>query len=152
MRRQPARGVGFTLLELMIVVAIVGILAALAYPGYVEYVRAGRRADAEAALVELASRMERYYSEHLTYEGAATSADQPRFYADQVPVGGGRAYYRLRITAADHNSFTLRAIPVNDQAGDGFLQLKSTGKRAWDRDNSNSIAVPEEQCWREQCG
>ena len=51
---------GFTLIELMIVVAIIGILAAIAYPSYQEYVRRTKRTDAQADMMELANRLQRY--------------------------------------------------------------------------------------------
>lgn len=145
--RQP----GFTLIELIIVMAIVGILVAIAYPGYREFVRDGRRADAKAALMDLASGMERYYSENLTYQNAASNDDTPRFFPNQVPLDGGRAYYELTIESADDESFTLRAEPINAQSGDGFLRLRGSGKRAWDRDDSGAITSPGEQCWQDTC-
>ena len=64
------RNQGFTLVELMIVVAIVAILAAIAYPSYKEYVRKSRRADAKAVLVEAAQFMERVYTEDFSYASA----------------------------------------------------------------------------------
>ena len=59
---------GFTLMELMIVVAIIGILAGIAYPTYQDSVRKSRRADAEAVLLELAQWMERFYTENNRYD------------------------------------------------------------------------------------
>ena len=58
---------GFTLIELMITVAIIGILAAIAYPSYVEHIYRSRRAEAEATLMELAQWMERNYMVNLSY-------------------------------------------------------------------------------------
>lgn len=141
---------GLTFIELLIVVAIIGILAAIAYPGYQQFVRDGRRADAKTALVGLASAMERYYSANRSYHGAA-KAHVPTIYAAQVPVAGGEAHYQLRIHSADADGYVLRAIPVNAQAGDGFLQLDSTGRRAWDRNNDKRIVAPGESCWQAEC-
>lgn len=148
--RRLASHVGFSLIELMIVVAIIGILAAIAYPGYQAYIRDARRADAKAALMDLALAMERYYSENHSYAGAG-EAHVPTIYGTQVPVGGGEPYYKLRIHRADANSYVLRAIPINAQAGDGFLQFDSMGRRGWDHDNDGVIAVPAETCWQAQC-
>ncbi len=65
---------GFTLIELMIVVAIIGILAAIAYPSYQEQVQKSRRADCQGALTGLASAMERFFTVNTTYAGAAVGA------------------------------------------------------------------------------
>lgn len=94
--------------------------------------------------------MERYYSENHSYVGSAVK-QVPEIYASQVPANGGAPYYKLRIHSADADSYVLRAIPINVQAGDGFLQLDSTGRRAWDRDNDKKITIPGEACWQYEC-
>ena len=63
-------GAGFTLTELLIVVAVISLLAAVAYPSYQKQVQAGRRAEAKAALTEIAQRLERFYTENNTYLNA----------------------------------------------------------------------------------
>ena len=65
---------GFTLIELMIAVAIVGILAAIAYPQYVEYVRKGRRAECRSALLVGAQKMEKFYSNNNQYPTTVVAA------------------------------------------------------------------------------
>ena len=62
---------GFTLIELMIVVAVIAILAAIAYPSYSEYIIKTRRASGSACMMEMAQFMERYYTTNMTYVGAA---------------------------------------------------------------------------------
>jgi type IV pilus assembly protein PilE len=75
MRILPVRRTrGFTLVELMIVVAIVAILAAIAYPDYTQHVLRTHRRAATACLMELAQRMERYYTANMTYAGAPNPA------------------------------------------------------------------------------
>ncbi len=147
---------GFTLLELLIVVAIIGIIAAIAYPSYVEQVKSTRRTDAEGALMSFANAMERYYTQNNTYIGAdggssaitdTLTAPDSSVYPDVTPNDGSPAY-NLRIYNLGTNSYELRAVPIagGPQAGDGFIQLLSTGARGWDQDNSGSISGSE-QTW-----
>lgn len=147
------RRAGMTLVEVVVVVAIAAILAAAAYPSYLDHVRAARRADARQALMSLASAMERHHGRHLSYEGAASGGGDtgaPRIFADQAPVDGEHKYYDLRITSASVDDYTLRALPKNDQGGDGFLEVTADGSRAWDRDGDGGIDASE-RCWNWQC-
>ncbi len=102
--RPLPRSPGFTLIELMITVAIVAILAAIAYPSYQEQVRKGRRADAMAQLVTLAQAYERFYTSNNTYVGfwGTLPAEQR-----QSP-NAGTAFYLLTAVEA-RTSFTITA-------------------------------------------
>lgn len=143
------RSGGFTLIELMIVVAIIAILAAVAIPSYSDYVRKGKRADAKAALQGLSQAMEKFYSTNFTYLGAATAdADTgaPKAtvfgYTKTPREGSGATTYNLTIQAATRNSYSIRATPVGDQENDdcGYLQITQTGAR--------SSGVPAaKDCW-----
>ena len=124
---------GFTLIELMITVAIVGILAGIAYPSYQDSVRKSRRADAQGALLGFANAMERYFTVNNSYLGA--------------PVDGGTPYYNLIISAAASNAYTLQATPINSQAGDGFMQISGTGVRGWDRNDDGDTLDANENSW-----
>lgn len=121
---------GFTLIELMIVVAIIGILAAIAIPSYQSHIAKTRRADAQGALLQLANVMERYYTEQspFTYVGASLGSAATDIFASQSP-GTGTAFYNLSISAAAANSYTLTATPTNGQSSDscGTLTLTSAG-------------------------
>lgn len=138
---------GFTLLELMIVVAIIGIIASIAYPSYTSHMADARRADAQGALTSFANAMERYYTDEGSYSGS-TAAE---VYKTQVPVDGGTAYYSLSIQAQTSSSYTLRATPVGVQAGDGMLELDSTGARRWDRNDNGVSTDTGENCWSKSC-
>jgi len=150
---QPTRQSGFTLIELMIVVAIIGIIAAIAYPSYLEQVTSTRRGDAQGALASFANAMERYYTQNNTYIGAdggssaitnTLTAPAGGVFVSQSPADG-TPFYNLRIYNLTANSFELRAVPIagSAQAGDGFVQLTSTGQRGWDVDNSGSLSAAE---------
>jgi type IV pilus assembly protein PilE len=136
-RANPAaRQHGFTLIELMITVAIVGILAAVAYPSYQNHVQKTRRAAATACLTELSQWMERNYTTCLAYNrtgaGCGTAMDSA-----QLPVLNCRndlaTTYTFSFPAAPTASaYTLRAVPQNAQAGDtrcGTLTLDQTGAK-----------------------
>ncbi|ARN72825.1 type IV pilin protein [Oceanicoccus sagamiensis] len=144
---------GFTLVELMIVVAIVAILATFAIPAYQSQGDRTRRADAQAALMGLAQAMERHFTENSTYASAvSSSAPAASVYPSQVPLDGGTKYYNLKIPVATATTYTLRAEPISGAAqdGDGFLELTHTGVKSWDSDNSGSIA-DSEKCWGKSC-
>jgi type IV pilus assembly protein PilE len=102
-QRQP----GFTLIELMIVVAIIGILAAIAYPSYREQVRDSYRADCAGALTSLANAMERFRTINNTYAGATVANIMP---STTCPIdGGGPTTYNLQITAQNATTYSLQA-------------------------------------------
>ena len=128
------RNRGFTLIELMVVLAIVGILVAVAYPSYQSQMVRTRRTDAEAALTGLANALERFYLANNTYIGATANADgtgTPTIYATKSPIDGTTKFYDLTISACAQNTYTLRATPVagGPQANDGNLELTSAGAK-----------------------
>ena len=118
---------GFTLIELMIVIAILAIIVSFAWPSYLEHVRKSRRAEGTVHLLELADRMERFYSDQGTYAGATLGPAEADVYAAVSENG----YYNLAITVQDNVSFTVTAAPTTkgDQDDDtcGTFTLTSTG-------------------------
>lgn len=94
---------GFTLVELMITVAIIGIIAGIAYPAYQGYLERSRRSDARVALMRMADAQERFYLQNNTY---AVNVN------DVGGVGTDDNFYVLAVTAANANTYTLRATPV----------------------------------------
>ena len=135
---------GFTLIEVMIVVAIVGILAAVAYPSYQEHVRKTKRADAQAALMELSQFMERFYTANGRYLTSANAA--PALPFDTAPKDGGSKSYDLAFAenSPTANSYSLEAIPTGSMADDkcGTLTLSNTGAKG--QDAGATLA----DCWR----
>ena len=114
--------VGFTLIEVMIVVAIIAILAAIALPSYQSYVQRGDRAAARAALLEAQQFMERFYAANNTFFGAVLPA---RF--TSVPAGSPKYNIRVAIVAGPPSTFILRAEPTNPVIKCNFLTLTHTG-------------------------
>lgn len=143
---KPLQQNGFTLIELMVTVAIVGILASIAYPSYQESVMKSRRADAKGALLGLANAMERHFTETNSYLGAGTTSGNtgaPTIFSATSPVDGGTPYYNLTINAATASSYLLKATPIGAQANDkcGTLSLTQAGVRGI------STTIPVTDCW-----
>ena len=119
MKRQT---LGFTLIEIMIAVAIIGILSAIALPAYQQYVRRAACEDAKGTVTGAASVAERFRAQNNTYEGADAAAGMP----SQSPVSGTEQY---SITVdADAVSYTITAKPTGSLAGEE-LSLTNTGAR-----------------------
>lgn len=141
------RNRGFTLIELMIAVAVVGILAAIAYPSYQQYVERTRRGDAIASLMSLAQAQERHmarcgeYAESITAD--PTCVDEGLGRATTISEEG---FYTLVLNASAA-SYTLTATPTGAQANDdqcSQFSLTHQGQRgAQDAGGGNTT----ERCW-----
>ena len=123
---------GITLIELMIVVAIIGILAAVALPSYTRYVENARAADAKSALMSLANAMERHHTQNMTYVGASVGGNAGDIFPNEAPLDGTAKFYDLVIVSQTATAFRVEARPKNGQRG-GTIALLSNGQRInWD--------------------
>lgn len=140
-RPSVARTRGFTLIELMVVVALIGVLLALAIPAYSDSVRRSRRAVAQTCLTESAQFMERFYTTNLAYHQDRAGADVPAPGACTQDIS---AFYRIEFAAdPTATTYALQAVPLEDQTEDacGTLTLDNTGARG---QSSGTLA----DCWR----
>lgn len=156
---------GFTLIELMITVAIIGILASIAYPSYTEYVLKGRRAQARTALLELMQQQERYMMQYNCYlpfttdsgfnstigTGCNTPARLP--FKNYAGENQASASYTLSAQACSNANGTslplneciqLTAIPLRSDPAVGNLTLSSNGVKGCTGSAANQ---QKSQCW-----
>jgi len=141
---------GFTLIEAMIVVAIIGIIAAIAYPSYEQYVLRSGRADGKAKLMEVLQAQERFFSQNQTYTATLGTASGGLGYTADANGAVASESRKYNITAAACSGKTiascvnLTATPTGAQASDskcGTLTLDSTGIKT--KSGSDTL----ENCW-----
>lgn len=137
MKRVHTNARGFTLIEVMIVLAIVAILAAIGYPSYSQFVAKGNRADARATLLEAAQYMERQYSAQSAYQNALPA----RLTVSPSGSGAGQNRYSVSVTAST-TAYTLTAAPVGTDVC-GTLTLTNTGLKT-----RAGAGLTDAGCWR----
>jgi len=133
---------GVTLIELMIVIVVVGILAAIAVPSYRNYVVRAQRTDAMSALLRVAAAQEKFYLQNNTYAATALLDDAP-------PAGLGingteNGWYTLAVTSTDlTRDFTVTATPVS-----GGVQAADTHCASFSLTSTGQKSATNTDCWR----
>ena len=140
---------GFTLIELIIAIAIVGILAGIAFPFYQEYVLKARRSEAMVALTAASNAFERYRAgNNFTYAGACVTTDDDcdsPLANGTVPDDGAGPFYELETALSnDNRRYVITARPTSQWASrDSFLQIDSSGAKSWENKKDGKIYA----CW-----
>jgi type IV pilus assembly protein PilE len=104
---------GFTLIELMITIAIIGILAAVAVPSYVEYIQRGRIADAVRAIADMQPKLDQYFLDQRTYAGACAAAGT----ASLAPMPTSTTYFTYSCPTLSATEYEVKAVGAGSMSG-----------------------------------
>ena len=141
-QKRPAQSIGFSLIELLMVLVVIGVLTSIAYPGYRDAIVRAHRADGQSALLDLACRMEAYYAKNGTWStatlGLGKSTDVLK--NPQSPEG----WYVLSLLDVTESHYTLQATPNRtEDPRCGSLTLTSSGVKG----TTAKKVIGVSQCW-----
>ncbi|KTC84122.1 type IV pilin protein [Legionella brunensis] len=139
---------GFSLIELMTVIIIMGILICFAYPSYRHYILHTRRYDGQLALLDLANRLEHFYAEQHTYETATLGFEKTTDIKDNNL--SQEKWYLLKIASQTVDTYSLQAIPRNSQVNDlecQTLTLDHLGVKSISPGPKGTPIAQAEECW-----
>ena len=145
----PRKNLGFTLIELMVVVLIVGILASVAFPMYTNYSTKTKRALAKSQLTQIASRQEQFfadnkrYADHLAELGWADKEITINPSSQIVTSSATDAVYTLSLTDTGTRTFTATAVPLGTQADND----KECGKLYLNQAGTKTTSEGGDRCW-----
>ena len=138
----PEKRRGFTLIELMIVVAVIAILSMIAYPAYQSQVRKGNRAEGKSAVLKTAQTLERYFTVNNTYTTNLGTLGMQTFSGDD---SAGSKYDLIIVagTSGITTSFTVKATPRSPDPECGNLTYTQTGQKGMELNTESTVS----KCW-----
>ena len=138
---------GFTIIDLMIVVAIIGLLSSVAIPNYSEYVLNSKRGYAQESMMELAVNLQRVRNKTFSFVNGVSMNEPTAAVGPNTISYRGSVIYNLTVPQVNANTFTIQATPQNGMANNGPMQLiyiNGQLQGTWDDDNNGSFT----EIWR----